>query len=340
MSLQLMKERIKQSGISLYNEQIKDAQDILAYGFMDDVSYNPNIVAYKTDKKIPIKMYDQKYNAIYGFTSQFLSPHNVPIELGMILYDTVKKDYWLCIESYDVSGIHCQGKIGKCGRILKWQDEDGIIQETPVIVTSASKYNNGENNNEVIQLGSDQLMLFMQLNDDTVKLDRGMKFFIDENKKDPSVYDLTRTDTALYTYDGVGFLAIIVTECRYSPTEKELELGVCNYKEPHSPTQPIEPNETSVLYAVISGKEQLRLDYKKKYTVSFTNRNTGEYVDWNDVDFEWNVVSDFSIKQNSYDNIIELLVDDEDSVGSSFLLQCLVQDVVIGQMEISIIDGW
>ena len=33
-----MKERIKQSGTSLYDEQIKDAQDILAYGFQDDVS--------------------------------------------------------------------------------------------------------------------------------------------------------------------------------------------------------------------------------------------------------------------------------------------------------------
>lgn len=48
MSFQLMKERIKQSGTTLYHEQINDAQDILEYGFCDDVSYNPNIVFYKT----------------------------------------------------------------------------------------------------------------------------------------------------------------------------------------------------------------------------------------------------------------------------------------------------
>ena len=335
-----MKERIKQSGNTLYDEQIKDAQDILVYGFTDDVSYNPNIVSYGTEDSVPIKMYDQKYSAAYGFTAQFLTPNNVPIPLGQLLYDKKKNDYWLCVESYNVSEIHNDGKLGKCGRFLKWQDKDGVIQQTPIIVTSASKYNNGEDGTEVIQLGSDQLMLFMQLNENTVKLDRGMQFFIDENKEDPSVYELTRTDTALYTYNGIGFLSIIVTECAYTPTEKELELGVCNYKEPHSPTPPIESDETSVLCATISGKEQLRLDYKKKYTVSFTDKGTGEAVEWSGVDFKWNVVSNFIVKQDIYDNIIELLVNDEDSVGSSFLLQCLVQDMVIGQMEISVIDGW
>ena len=90
----------------------------------------------------------------------------------------------------------------------------------------------------------------------------------------------------------------------------------------------------------ITNKMRKRLDYKKKYTVSFTDKGTGETVEWSGVDFKWNVVSNFIVKQDIYDNVIELLVNDEDSVGSSFLLQCLVQDVVVGQMEISVIDGW
>ena len=336
-----MKERIKQSGETLYDEQIKDAQDILLYGFFDDVSYNKNIIKYKTDDYVPIKMYDQKYNASYGFTAQFLSPHNVPINLGQLLYDKKRDDYWLCVESYDVSGIHFEGRLGKCNRFLKWQDEHGEIKETPVIVTSASKYNNGEDGTNVIHLGSDQLMLFMQLNEDTVKLDRGMKFFIDENKNDPSVYELTRTDTALYTYNGVGFLSIIVTEHPYSPTVKELELGVCDYTPPKplSPTNPANPN-TSNLSANISGSEELKLGYKRKYSVAFNDINTGNSVNWNDVNYTWNIISNFDIKKNIYDNIIELLVEDENFIGSSFLLQCLINNIVIGQIEIFITDGW
>ena len=87
MSLHLMKERVKQSGSTLYNEQIKDAQDILAYGFKDDISYNPNIIIYKTETYLPIKMYSQKYSSSYGTTISFLSPHDNPVELGQMLYD-------------------------------------------------------------------------------------------------------------------------------------------------------------------------------------------------------------------------------------------------------------
>ena len=340
-----MKERIKQSGSTLYDEQIKDAQDILAYGFQDDVSYNPNIVTYRTDDKIPIKMYDQKYSATYGITAKFLSPHEYPIELGQLLYDNKKNAYWLCVESYDVSGIHCEGKLGKCGRFLKWQDENGVIKETPMIVTSAAKYNNGEEGSAVIKLGSDQLMLFMQLNEDTVKLDREMKFFIDENKSNPSVYELTRTDTALYTYMGIGFLSIVVTECAYTPTDKELELGVCNYKEPSTPTpptppQPSEPDKTTDLKTTISGNKELKVGFSRTYTVTFVDEKTGSKVDWNDVEFTWHVVSAFDVSQNAYDNKIELIVSDESLVGLSFLLCIQVDEVIVEQIEINIVEGW
>lgn len=339
MSLQLMKERIRQSGSTLYDEQIKDAQDILVYGFQDDVSYNPNIVTYKTDNKIPIKIYDQKYSASYGSIAKFLSPHNCPIELGQLLYDTKKDNYWLCIETYDVSGIHCEGKLGKCGRFLKWQDANREIKETPVIVTSASKYNNGEDGSYVVQLGSDQLLLFMQLNEDTVKLDRGMKFFIDENKEKPSVYQLTRTDTALYSYMGTGFLSIIVTECAYTPTAEELELGVCNYKEP-SPL-PSPPNKTIDLTATISGRTDLKIGYDRTYTVTFVDEKTDSTIDWNDIKFTWNADAAFDVELSVNDNEVTVFAgDNEDLIGSSFILQCIVDDVVVGQIKVDIIEWW
>ena len=88
-----MKERIQRSGTTLYQEQIKDGQDILTYGFQDDVSYNPNIILYHTEESIPIKMFNQKSSASYGFAISFLSPHDTPVELGQILYDTKKNEY-------------------------------------------------------------------------------------------------------------------------------------------------------------------------------------------------------------------------------------------------------
>ena len=56
------------------------------------------MVIYNTLKDIPIKIYDKKYSASYGTTAKFLTLHTCPASLGELLYDTVKNEYWLCIE--------------------------------------------------------------------------------------------------------------------------------------------------------------------------------------------------------------------------------------------------
>lgn len=338
MSLHLMKERIRKSGNTLFLEQIKDGQDVLDDGFQDDVSYNPNIVIYHTEEQVPIKMFNQKSSASYGFTINFLSPHDFPIELGQLLYDTKRNEYWLCVESFDVSGIHFDGKLGKCGHFLRWQDKNGIIQEFPMIVTSAAKYNNGERKFEAVEIVSDQVMVYTQLNEHTIQLDRGDYFFVDENKVNPSVYELTRTDTALYTYQGQGFLGMILTESAYTPTKEELELGVCNYKhfpDTTLPLPPEAPDETPILFATISGSKTLKVGFSRTYTVTFTDENETE-IDWNEVSFTWEVNTDFEITKAESDNKITLLVPDKNSIGSCILLRIMIDGEAVTELEIKI----
>lgn len=334
MSFQLMKERIKQSGTSLYDEQIKDAQDILAYGFTDDVSYNRHIMLYNTNKHIPIKIYDQKYSASYGFTAQFLSPHDIPVELGEILYNSVKNEYWLCIESYDVSGIHNEGKLGKCSRLIKWQENDGSIYEIPVIARNATQYNNGESSDKVITLGSDQIILYTQLNEHTKRLDHGIKFFMDENKDNPTVYELTKPDTVDYSYFGKGMISLMLTECNYSPSEKELELGVCNYKDISPPNY---PNEMVVLKAIIFGNTDLKIKFPRTYTVTLYDE-AGNVVDWDNTICSWNIESEFIVSQTVNGNKINLLVNDELLIGKSFLLQVFINNSIAAETRITITD--
>lgn len=336
-----MKACINKSGSSLRSEQIKDAQDILAYGFKDDVSYNPNIVLYQTDYKIPIKLYDQKYSASYGVTTKFISSHTTPIELGELLFDTSKNEYWLCIESYNVSGIHYEGKLGKCSRFIKWQAYDGTIQQIPVISRNATQYNNGEYSNENIVLGSDQVLLYTQLNEYTKLLDRGTLFFLDENKTKPSVYKLTKPDTVDYSYMGKGVMSMMLTESTYTPTKTELALGVCNYKVFHDvlPSTPTGPNEITDLSATISGNPRLKLGFSRTYIASFIDKD-GNNLEWHTVDFEWDIISSFNIKTTVHQNKIDLLVNDDSLIGESFLLQLKHLDTVISQTEITIVEGF
>lgn len=334
-----MKKRIMQSGTTLYNEQIKDAQDILKYGFYDDVSYNPNIVSYNSNNEIPIKIYDQKFSASYGVTAKYLTMHNNFIELGQLLYDNKKKEYWMCIESYEVSGIHNEGKLGKCNRFLKWQDKYGNIKEIPAIITTASKYNNGENGTEIVYVGFDQLMIFLPLNQDTIQLDRNINFLIDENKNNPTVYRITRVDTTLYTYMGKGFISIIVTESQYKPSQKEIEIGVCHYIDMDNSTPPpldID-NEKKDLIANISGSNQIKVGIPRTYSVNFTDKQN-KNIDWNNINFSWNIVSNFNVNLDKSGNSAKLLVNDDSLIGESFLLQIYVDNKLIEELEIFIID--
>lgn len=334
-----MKERIKQSGVTLYDEQVKDAKDILECGFQDDVTYNKNIVIYETRRKIPIKMFNQKYTASYGFTSKFLSPHDTQVDLGELIYDTKRNEYWLCIESYDVSGIHIEGKLGKCSRFIRWQDRNGNIQKIPVISRNATQYNNGEYKDEKITLGSDQIMMYTQLNEHTRILDHGTKFFTDENLNNPSVYELTKPDTVDYSYMGKGMISLMLTERPYSPTKEELELGICNYRRNTTtlPPQVTPPDKIEDLTAHISGNNCMKLGIPKSFSVSFMDKDKRQ-LDWETVNFKWNVVSDFNIVQNIIGNKIELTVEDENYIDSSFLLQVVVNEKVISENSILVVS--
>ena len=66
--------------------------------------------------------------------------------------------------------------------------------------------------------------------------------------------------------------------------------------------------------------------------------NKGEYH--NNVEFSWNVISDFNVSQKINDNMITLQVNDENYIGSSFLLQVIVNEVVLSEITIDVIEAF
>ena len=337
MGLQNMKTRVINSGSTLLEEQIKDAQESLEYGFCDDVSFNPNMVFYKTEISVPIKMYDPKVSASYGTAVNFLTTCNNPLELGQMLHDTKKDEYWMCVESYNVDNIHYKGVLGKCMRWLRWQDDNGVIQEFPIIVTSASKYNNGERGDEVLSIGSDQLMVFAPLNDDTIKLDRGKKFFIDERKDNPTAYELTRADTALYAFMGKGFMSMILTECAYAASEDDLKFGVCDYTSPTAP--PENDNETTILNGVISGSDGLKLGFTRTYTATVTDKS-GNNISWSDDDFYWNIYPAKDVVLNIDKNKVSILAEGESLIGNTIRMEVRYRGILICSKDVEITEAF
>lgn len=193
-------------------------------------------------------------------------------------------------------------------------------------------------------LGSAQHMLKMQCNDDSILLDSPMRFSIDKNIKKPTCYKVTQNDNTAYNY-GKGLCCVTVTETPLNTESDKLitlddgtQVWICDYVEV-TPLPPIPqpPDETTDLRCVISGNTNLKNGYYRKFTVTFSDKD-GNTVDWLDVDYQWNVKSDFDVKQIITDNKITVSVNDENLIGGSFFVQIIVGKTVLSEIKVNIVE--
>ena len=133
-------------------------------------------------------------------------------------------------------------------------------------------------------------------------------------------------------------LSFIADKTEFSPDTDNQELRICDYIDPMHPLSPFPDSDImDNISAVISGNINLRNEYKRTYEVNFTGIDDSS-IDSRDIDFSWNIVSDFDVLQNVYDNKIDLSVEDEDLIGSSFLLQIIIVGKVFTEIAINIIE--
>ena len=154
--------------------------------------------------------------------------------------------WWLVTTCDYDDELYRNGKLQQCNYLLKWQNELGEIIERQAVVLSASKYNDGLAESNVISLGSDKLSINIPLDAEALKLKKSMakKFFIDNNKEDPTAYLLANTGNVADTYNGHGITHWIVEECAYTASEDDLKYGVCDYISPTTSLLLLRPKKT------------------------------------------------------------------------------------------------
>lgn len=271
----------------------------------------------------------------------------------------VKRGYYVIYEDTvwiidtnvaDIDGAYLSARMCRCQYLLRWQNSEGKIIERWSYSSDQTKYSNGETGNNVITLGDNQYALLLPIDDETKLLKRNMRFAVDfEDSEEPDIYRLTNRKVNLNNelyFDRGGTMSVTLTFSEFNKdTDKQVllddgrKIWICDYKEPSTPTPPTpsEPNKTTDLSATISGRTDLKVGYERTYTVNFTDKS-GDVVDWNDVEFSWEIDSEFSVGRHVDGNKITLLVNDESLIGLSFLLCVYIDGVVIGQIEITIID--
>ena len=259
------------------------------------------------------------------------------LKAGMYIF--FENRYWIITGYPGNNGIYEKATMILCQHKLRWQDNTGKIIERWANYTSASKYDVGENGNEVIILSSNNFTIWIPDDDDSATLD-GKRVFIDRNTKKPTkVFKVTRSDDVLYLFgeDHGGILSFIADRDEINYITDNQALGICDYTPPHSTSLPPGTGEDQNISCDILGNPSIKISIPRIYTVAFFDGN-GCDVDYKNINFTWDILCNFKVEQKIIDNTIELVVSDERSIGTSILLSVIVDDEVICEKEIKITD--
>ena len=239
-----------------------------------------------------------------------------------VLYENAK---WLIDTNVvNVDGAYISARMNKCSYTLKWQNKSGEIIERDVVTYNASSYNNGVTEGRFVEIGSDQLMILLPFDEETKFVQRGKKFFIDNNPDEPTTYVLTRTDRTTYVSNGVGYIQWLVTECMDTASAEDIKHGICDYI---SVLDMSEDNDDSLDWHLDLDCKSLSikpLDQTHIISAHLYDGNNMEIT--NDVEYDWQVSSNINkyVKFNIVNNSIELsLSSDCDLYGELITVSCM-----------------
>lgn len=281
------------------------------------------------------------------FKKKIKAKHSTPFNLGD--YIEWNGQIWLVTLLDPNEKTYHSGYMYLCTVPLRWQNSDGKIIERYAYSEDFTKYSSGITGNATVTVGDNQYGLTLPIDNETRKLHRDMRFPIDfDDAEQPDVYELTNRKVNLNNNEYFGRGGTMVVTMSYNAynatNDKRVtmdsghEVWICDYIDTTTSSTPENPDETTVstvdVKATISGNKNLKVGFSRTYTANFTDSD-GNAVE--DVDFSWNVVSDFEVGQVVNGNEIELCVEDEELVDSSFLLQIIIDNSVVSEIQITVV---
>ncbi|MCM1270697.1 MAG: hypothetical protein NC247_08770 [Ruminococcus flavefaciens] len=176
---------------------------------------------------------------------------------------------WLIVSCDWDKEVYTYGKMQQCNWLMKWQNADGEIIERWVVVNPASKYSNGEKSAVVITIPSNNYIVYLPNDSETLALPVDKRIFVDFNVTSPKCYEITRIDTVTMSYDGTplprydgkGCVLLVLTECLRNSDTDRIDLMLCDYINPESLPQPSSPIEITY-----SGSPEIRIGGRKTFS--------------------------------------------------------------------------
>ena len=220
---------------------------------------------------------------------------------------------WIVHDADSDAEMYVDGKMYQCNYLLRWQDETGKIIERWSHIQNASSYNSGKDYSRQTTIGTNQLMIYLPIDDDTRKLERDKRVYCDFTDKKIR-YKFARVDSVSESFGKGGLLYIIVTEDMEHHDADNDELEICDYI-PEPQEQPTQQ------YSVIDYKsDMLYLNSPREFDALFFDENG---VEDDSVTAEWEIESDFAVDSTIDGNKIYLSCSDKSAVGKEFTLKII-----------------
>ena len=191
-------------------------------------------------------------------------------------YIFFEDEYWIVDGRPGNNKSYEKATLKECQYKLRWQKDDGTIIERWVYLTSSSKYDVGENGNNTIVLTSNNYLITIPNDEDSMTLD-GKRVFIDLSDIPEKVFKITRNDDVLFAHGSHGgTLNLIADKTEFNKETDNQELRLCDYIDSPStpPSEPTTPDETEDLSAKITFKGAQELKIGGNYKTL-----TGSFVD-------------------------------------------------------------
>lgn len=322
--------KMKLNGGSLRDENIYNSKALLKETFADDASFTLNVYlwelgikSYDSKESIDIRLYGRRYSSAKGVTMKFQTLIDTPLIVGDIIFNSNTKEYYLCTESFNIDNIHWQGRVTLCNWILKWQNENGDILEYPCHDVNSTQYNSGEQSNKHFTIGSSQHMITLPCDENTLKLNTPMRFFLDKNTVNPTCFKVTQNDSTSSNIGEKGLTVITLLECAMNVEKDRPDLGICDYIDINqvinSSGNNAENNfvSKSVIYydttTILSGGDT------QTFIGKFYDSDGSEITDAVPI---WEIVCDFKqyLEVYQFDNQIRIGINNDNFVDEEFRL--------------------
>lgn len=321
--------RVLLKGATARDRWVKRIQDDIIGKITENPSYKNNAVitdTYGNERHVGLVI----NRGTQEYYKEFEALPNTEIYAG----DYVRwgRGIWIVQSCSTDDEIYKRGQLWECNWLMKWQNDDGEIIERWCFASSASKYNEGVEQDKVFTLGSDQCKVYMPIDDEVLAVTKKkeMLFIIDNAiKGQPRIYEAHNPSNVYSTFDVLrededgklhGVTDWILKETTYTLTEEELELGVCRYKKKDTEPTPVTPSE-------IIGGDTIPLTKSKTYSVDMEN--------W-DKDYFWKVTCEYPVIQEADGQTIKVRVDDRSAIGSFLKIEVINYGTVVATKSVEI----